>query len=259
MSSLNVRTTFPTEADLPVVPAVRFEGVSVRYRVTLDPGVSLKEYLVRGRRRHVIEHDALRSIDLEIRKGESVGVIGANGAGKTTLLKLIARVLSPSAGRIRIHGTVAPVIDLFGAMHPELTGGENAFLNGALMGVSHREMRERVESIRDFAAIGEYFDAPLRTYSAGMLVRLAFAVATSVDANILLVDEALGVGDASFQQKCAARMEAFRERGVTFIVVSHDVLRLADTCDRIVWLDAGRIVEIGGREVVARYLTAQQS
>jgi len=239
---------------------VYLDGVSVRYRVTLDSGVSLKEYFVRRQRRRVLEHEALRNVDLEVRRGETLGVIGRNGAGKTTLLKLLARVLNPSAGRIRIHGTVAPLIDLFGAFHPELTGRENAFLNGALLGVTHRQMRERIDTVAEFAGIGEFFDAPLRTYSAGMLLRLAFSVATSVDADILLVDEALGVGDAAFQQKCAARMEAFRERGVTFVVVSHDVLRLADMCDRIVWLEAGSIVDIGaGREFVDRYLAAQQS
>ena len=259
MSSLDLPTKSPTAAEALGPPAVRLDAVGVRYRVALDGGMSLKELVVRRRRRRILEHEALHGVDLQVRRGETLGIIGRNGAGKTTLLKLIARVLAPTSGRVRIRGTVAPILDLVGAFHPELTGRENAFLNGALLGITRREMRDRIPSVAAFAEIGEFFDAPLRTYSAGMLVRLAFSVATSVDADILVVDEALGVGDASFQQKCAGRIEAYRRRGVTFIVVSHDVLRLAAMCDRIAWLEKGRIVEIGaGDEVVAHYLAAQQ-
>lgn len=249
--------TSPIAAEPLTDAAVLVDDVVVRYRIALDPGVSLKEFIVRRRRRRTVDFDALRGVSLEVRRGESLGIIGRNGAGKTTLLKLIARVLHPTSGRVRIRGTVAPLIDLFGAFHHELTGRENAFLNGAVLGKSRSDMRERIDSIAAFADIGEFFDAPLRTYSAGMMVRLAFATATTVDADILLVDEALGVGDAAFQQKSFARIEAFRRSGVTFIVVSHDVYRLADMCDRVVWLDAGRIVEIGpSREVVQRYLAS---
>lgn len=206
-----------------------------------------------------MEHEALREVDLSIGRGETLGIIGPNGAGKSTLLKVIARVLHPSSGRLRIHGSVAPLIDLFGAFHPELTGRENAFLNGALLGIDYRGMLARIDSIAAFAEIGEFFDAPLRSYSAGMMVRLAFSVATSIDADILLVDEALGVGDAAFQQKCAERMDEFRRQGITFVVVSHDVLRLAAMCSRIIWLDSGRIVESGpSHQVVSHYLAALQ-
>lgn len=249
----------PTGPDVVSTPVVRLDGVGVRYRVSLDRGMSLKEYIVRRSRRRTLEHEALRGLDVTIERGETLGIIGPNGAGKSTLLKVIARVLHPSSGRLRISGSVAPLIDLFGAFHPELTGRENAFLNGALLGIASREMRTRIDSIAAFADIGEFFDAPLRSYSAGMMVRLAFSVATSIDADILLVDEALGVGDASFQQRCEERMESYRSRGVTFIVVSHDVLRLARMCSRIIWLDSGRIVEDGPpAEVVSHYLAALQ-
>lgn len=251
MSSLELQTRFPNAADDEI--AVRLDAVSVRYRVALA-SVSLKEFLLRRRAHRMLEHEALHSVDLEIRRGETLGIIGSNGAGKTTLLKVIGRVLNPTTGRVRIRGSVAPLLDLFGAFHPELTGRENAYLNGALLGIQRKAMHERIDSIADFADIGAFFDAPLRTYSAGMLVRLAFSVATTIDADILLVDEALGVGDAAFQQKSAARMESHRKRGVTFIVVSHDVLRLAQMCDRILWLDNGRIAELGGPEVVQHYL-----
>jgi len=249
--------TFPIAADAAPDWVVRLDGAGVRYRIVIEAGLSLKERIVRGRRRRVNEYEALREIDLEIRRGETVGIIGRNGAGKTTLLRLIARVLHPSSGRIRVRGTVAPLIDLFGMLHHELTGRENVYLTGALLGLGRRRMLERVDAIAEFAGIGEFFDAPLRTYSAGMMVRLAFATATSVDADILLVDEALAVGDAAFQRRSHARMEGFRRAGVTSVLVSHDVSHLAEICDRIVWLDAGRVVDVGpGGEVVARYLAA---
>ena len=200
-------------ADAAFDAVVRLDGVGVRYRLAVDKGLSLKELVVRRRRRRIAVYEALCGVDLEIRRGETIGIIGSNGAGKTTLLRLIARVLYPTSGRIRVRGTVAPLIDLFGMLHHELTGRENAYLTGALLGLRRREMRKRIESIADFAGIGDFFDAPLRTYSAGMMVRLAFATATSVDADILLIDEALAVGDAAFQRKSGARIDEFRRAG----------------------------------------------
>jgi len=247
-------------ADHSFEPVVRLDDVGVRYRIAIDSGLSLKELVVRGRRRRIAEHEALRGVDLEVRRGETIGIIGRNGAGKTTLLRLIARVLYPSSGRIRVRGSVAPLIDLFGMLHHELTGRENAYLTGGLLGLRRRQMNERIDAIADFAGIGEYFDAPLRTYSAGMMVRLAFATATSVNADILLIDEALAVGDAAFQRKSGARIEEFRRAGVTCVVVSHDVHHLAEMCDRILWLDNGRTADLGAsREVVERYLAAATS
>jgi lipopolysaccharide transport system ATP-binding protein len=249
--------TSRTVADAASDWVVRLDGAGVRYRVVIDAGLSLKERLVRGSRRRIAEYEALRQVDLEIRRGETIGVIGGNGAGKTTLLRLIARVLHPTSGRIRVRGTVAPLIDLFGMLHHELTGRENAYLTGALLGLRRRQMRERIDAIAEFAGIGEFFDAPLRTYSAGMMVRLAFATAPSVDADILLVDEALAVGDAAFQRRSGRRMDAFRDAGVTSVLVSHDVRHLAEICDRIVWLEAGHVMEVGASAgVVARYLAA---
>lgn len=238
--------------------AIRLDDVSVCYRVSLDPHTSLKEVVVRRQRRRFVEHRALDSVTLQIDRGETFGIIGRNGAGKTTLLHVIARVLQPKSGRLRIRGSVATVIDLLAGFHPDLTGTENAILRGAFLGISRAAMRERIDSIAEFADIGRFFDAPLRTYSAGMVARLAFAVTTSVDADILLIDEALGVGDAEFQSRCTARMEEFRARGVTSVIVSHDVQRLAAMCNRMLWLDAGRARAIGApQDIVAQYAASQ--
>lgn len=240
--------------------ALRLDGVSVRYRMRLDPHLTLKEAIVRRRRSRVVEHLALDDVSLTVAHGETLGVIGRNGAGKTTLLNVMARVIQPTAGRLRIRGSVSPIIDLLGGFHPELTGRENVLLRGAFLGMNRFAMRARIPAITAFAGIDRFFDAPLRTYSAGMIVRLAFAVATSIDADIHLIDEALGVGDAEFQVKCAARMEEHRARGATFVIVSHDIQRLASISDRMLWLDAGRIRATGKPEdVISQYACALQT
>jgi lipopolysaccharide transport system ATP-binding protein len=228
----------------------RLDGVTVRYRVPLDPSVSLKEFVLRGGSRRYAEHLAIDRVDLGIRHGEVLGVIGRNGAGKTTLLKVIARILHSSAGRLRIDGRVATLIDLIGPFHLELTGRENALLGAAVVGFRRREAMALLPGIESFCELGTFFDAPMRTWSAGMIVRLGFALATSVDADLLVIDEALGVGDAAFQQKCAERMADYRRRGTAFIVVSHDVHRLAAMSDRIVWMEQGRVRSIGAPEAV---------
>jgi ABC-type polysaccharide/polyol phosphate transport system ATPase subunit len=237
---------------------VQIDGVSLHYRIALDPRVSLKEYVLCFRRRRTIDHLALDQVDLVLGRGQALGIIGANGAGKSTLLKVLARVLHPTVGRVRIRGRVGAILDLIGAFHLELTGRENVFLNGILLGLTRREVARRLGGIIEFAGIDGFIDAPLRTYSAGMILRLAFSVATSVDADILLIDEALGVGDASFQRKCAARLEEYRRRGVSFVIVSHDVARLPTLCDRVLWLDRGRVRALGpAAEIVRAYLEAQ--
>jgi len=243
----------------PIAPeaSIRLDGVSVRYRVPLEGRRTLKEAITRMRRPRTIEHLALDDLSLHVERGEMLGIIGRNGAGKTTLLNVMARVIHPTAGRLRVAGSVAPMIDLLGGFHPELTGRENVMLRGAFLGIGRAAMRARLDAIEDFAGIGPFFDAPLRTYSAGMIVRLAFAVASTVEADILLIDEALGVGDAEFQNRCAARMREHRQRGVTFVVVSHDAMRLQAMCDRILWLDGGRIRALGPpADVVTDYASS---
>jgi ABC-type polysaccharide/polyol phosphate transport system ATPase subunit len=261
MTSLIKADVFPSSPGEEAADAViRLDDVSVRYRVPLGTRVTLKEAIVRWRWRSYMEHLALDNVSLTIGRGETVGVIGSNGAGKSTLLKVIARVLHPTAGRLRIRGRVTSILDLVGAFDLELTGRENVYLNATLGGMSYAEIGERFDEIAAFADIGEFLEAPLRTYSAGMIIRLAFAVASSINGDILLIDEALGVGDAAFQRKCAARLEEHKRRGVTFVLVSHDVARLREWCSRIVWLDHGRVVAAGDPgDVIDRYLAAGSS
>jgi ABC-type polysaccharide/polyol phosphate transport system ATPase subunit len=238
-------------------PAVLLEDVSVRYHVTRGRAGSLKEHLLRRRSRTAAGpdfHDALRGVSLSIPSGEALGVIGSNGSGKTTLLRVMARVLRPSGGRARVRGRVAPIIDLVGGFHPELTGRENIVFNGTLLGLRRREIAARADGIVDFAEIGGFIDAPLRTYSAGMILRLGFAVATDLEPDILIIDEALGVGDAYFQRKCATRIDGLRGRGVTFVLVSHDMQSVRRLCTRVLWLDRGQSRMIGSpAEVIAAY------
>ena len=234
--------TSPIRSDVPAGDedaVIRLDGVSVKYRVALDPRLTLKESFIRRRRRRVVDHLAIDGLTLGIRRAETFGIIGGNGAGKTTLLNVIARVLHPSSGRLRIRGSVVPLIDLISGFHFELTGRENVYLRGAFLGISRSRMRARMDDVEEFADLGQFFDASMRTYSAGMIVRLAFAAVTSIDGDIFVIDEALGVGDAEFQLKCAARISDLRARGATFVVVSHDLQRLAAISDRILWLDHG--------------------
>jgi len=234
--------------------AVRLENVSVRYRIPRERIASLKEYAIRRLKRRLMfdEFEALRDFGLEVQAGETVGVIGRNGAGKSTLFRLIARVLPPSAGRVVVAGRIAPLLELGLGLHGELTGRENVMLQGALLGFSRGEMRRRMSRIVEWAELEEFIDAPIRTYSSGMAARLAFAVASDVDPDILLVDEALSVGDERFQIKCHDRMEAFRQAGKTVLLVSHALDQVRDNCRRAIWVHEGRLVRDGDSASVAQ-------
>jgi len=245
----------PPEADADRA-AILLERVTLRYIVPREMVASFKEYAIRRLtgRIEANEFVALRGVDLSIEPGERVGVIGANGAGKSTLLRLIARVRRPSAGRVVVRGRVAPLLELGLGFHGELTGRENVTLQGALLGLSRREMTERMPDIAAFAELEGFLDAPTRTYSTGMVARLAFAVATDVDPDILLVDEALSVGDERFRNRCHDRMQHFRDRGKTFLFVSHSLEEVVATCQRAVWIGDGRVVMDGpAAEVCDRY------
>ncbi len=240
--------------------AVLLDDVSVRYRLAVDAPLSIKEAFLRRRRRQIVEHLAIDRVTLRVRQGETLGVIGRNGAGKTTLLNVMARVVTPSGGRLRIRGAVSPLIDMTGGFHTELTGRENVYLRAAVLGLRRAEVRARMDAIAAFADLGRFFDAPLRTYSSGMILRLGFALATSIDATILLVDEALAVGDAEFREKCAARMREVRGGGATFVVVSHDLDSLAAMSDRILWMDKGRPRALGPPALIMpEYLAAARA
>ncbi len=202
---------------------------------------------------------ALRDVSLAIPRGEAIGLIGHNGAGKSTFSKLVARVLKPTSGRVVVIGQIAPLLEFGAGFHPELTGRENIFLNGALLGFSHQEMEEKFQNIVDFAELWEFIDAPIRTYSSGMWARLGFAVATDVKPDILIIDEVLSVGDEFFQRKSAARMQEFRDQGATILLVSHNLASIEQMCHRAAWLDHGHLMEVGKPEAVIEAYRNHQS
>jgi ABC-type polysaccharide/polyol phosphate transport system ATPase subunit len=238
-----------------VKTTVRIEQVSLRYRVPQQRVRSFKEYalnLVRGSLSYR-ELWALRDVDLAIHGGEVVGIVGRNGAGKSTLLKVIAGVFQPTRGRVTVSGRVAPLLELGTGFDEELTGRENVFLNALLLGRTRREVRERLDGIVDFAELGEFIDAPLRSYSSGMVARLGFAIATAWDPEVLILDEVLAVGDAAFQQKCHQRMQRIRASGATVLMVSHSTTSVLEECTRCIWLADGQVMADGAPETVLRH------
>jgi len=236
---------------------IRLENVSVRYRVPQERIGTFKEYAIRWVQGKVKHRSflALQDINLSILKGEVFGLVGENGAGKSTLLKLIARVLRPSSGRITVKGSVAPLLEIGAGFHPELTGRENVFLNGAMLGFTQEEMEEKFPRIVDFAELGDFIEAPLRTYSSGMWARLGFAVATETQPEILIVDEILSVGDESFQHKSLERIQSFKADGATILLVSHSMNMIEQMCQRAAWLSHGNLIAYGSTHaVVEQYL-----
>lgn len=237
--------------------SVTLENVSVRYRLPTERINSLKEQAVRTLMRRKTTYNefwALRDVNLEVPQGEAIAFVGRNGAGKSTMLKVIARVLKPSSGRVIVRGAVSPMIELGAGFHNELTGRENIFLNGAMLGFSQKEMQRKFDSIVEFSGLNTFIDSPIRTYSSGMVARLGFAIAVDADPDILIIDEALSVGDEAFAQKCIARMNEFRERGVTIFFVTHSLDTIETLCPRSLWLDGGQIRMAGKTaDVVAAF------
>ena len=217
---------------------------------------SIRELFTKFFRHRTTVHDfdAVKNVSFTVSKGEMLGLVGRNGSGKSTLLKIIAGVYLPTSGGVQVNGTIAPLIELGAGFHGELTGRENILMNGLLLGFSKREMQGREQSILEFADIGEFIDAPVKQYSSGMYTRLAFAVATEVDPDILLIDEILAVGDAAFQQKCLDRLERFRKSGKTILFVSHSLDQVVQHCDRAILLEKGELRMHGSpAEVVEAY------
>jgi ABC-type polysaccharide/polyol phosphate transport system ATPase subunit len=239
------------------LPAVEFRQVYKAYPIYSSPKQRLKEFASLGRRSFHQDFWALRDISFEIPPGESFCVLGENGSGKSTLLQIVAGILRPSSGSVQVRGRVAALLELGAGFNPEFTGRNNVYLNGAILGLRRAEIEERFPLIEEFAEIGDFIDRPVKTYSSGMLVRLAFAVAIHVDPEILLVDEALAVGDIYFRQRCMRKIHELRERGVTILFVSHATADVKAIGDRAMWLDGGSIREIGPTEgVVTKYLAA---
>ncbi len=232
--------------------AIFLDKVSVAYRVPHERIGTLKEYVIRWFQRRVKYQKflALNNVSLTVNKGEILGIIGQNGAGKSTLLKLISRVLQPTSGRVWVKGKVAPLLELGAGFHTELTGRENIYLNGSILGFSRKEMDERMQDIIEFSELQDFIDAPIRTYSSGMWARLGFAVATDTDPNILILDEIMSVGDETFQQKSEARIKSFFKKGITILLVSHSMSIIEKLCTRAIWLDHGIIKSTGVPEKV---------
>jgi len=239
-------------------PVIDVRDVSHSFRVYTEGRIaSLKEWMIRrilGRRANVRHIVALDGVSFSIDRGVALGVIGHNGAGKSTLLRIAAGIVQPLEGVAVVRGRVAPVIELGIGFEQELTGRENIVFNGALLGRSYHEMNARMDEIVEFSGLREFIDHPIRTYSTGMVARLAFSVATTVDAQILLLDEVLSVGDERFQRKCSKRMTGFREQGVTMLFVSHSLDSVAGLCDQVLWLENGRVRELGpAAAVISEY------
>ena len=239
--------------------AIRFREVTKTYSLAGLTSAGIKNLIlhwptyVRDLRRKK-RFRALDHVSFDIRKGECFGVIGRNGSGKSTTLGLIAGVLKPTEGVIETQGRIAPLLELGAGFHPELSGRENIILNGILLGMTRRQVMEQMEEILAFSELGEFAQRPIRVYSSGMVARLGFSVAVHLEPDILLVDEVLSVGDEAFQEKCLAKMEAFRADGVTMVFVSHDLKDVERICDRVALLDAGRMLDMGEpRRVVAEY------
>jgi ABC-type polysaccharide/polyol phosphate transport system ATPase subunit len=236
---------------------ISVEGVSRRFRIHARETRTLKDLFVQRGRSEATDVWALQDVSVDVEPGAAVGLIGRNGSGKTTLLRIIAGIIKPTTGRVRTEGRIGSLLELGAGFHPDFTGRENVYLNGAIQGLRRQDIRERFDEIVAFAELEHAIDRPVRTYSSGMTMRLGFAIAAFLDADILLLDEVFAVGDESFQRKCFGRIFAFKEAGGTIVFVSHDASAVERLCERSVLLDAGRVAFDGPtREAVAQYRRA---
>jgi lipopolysaccharide transport system ATP-binding protein len=240
-------------------PVIEVRGMGKVYPIYDKPHHRLMQMLLGGNRRWYREFEALRDINFSIQRGETVGIVGRNGSGKSTLLQIICGTLAPSTGEVRVRGRVAALLELGAGFNPEFTGRENVYLNGSVLGLTRSEIDKRFDEIAAFADIGEFIEQPVKSYSSGMAMRLAFSVMAHVDADILIIDEALAVGDAFFTQKCMRYLREFKTRG-TLLFVSHDSSAVTGLCERAVWLDRGQQQACGSaKEVMHAYLEAFMS
>lgn len=237
--------------------AVSLSDISMVFNLATEKTDTLKEYILKAIKHQLMfqEFYALKDVNLNIEKGDSVGLIGVNGSGKSTLLKIIAGVLQPTKGRVEVQGTIAPLIELGAGFDMDLTARENIYLNGAVLGYDRNYINDRFESIIDFSELRDFVDVPLKNYSSGMVARLGFAIATDVEADILIVDEVLSVGDFKFQEKCKERINALLSKGTTLLFVSHSAEQVMQLCKKAVWLNRGKIQQIGDSvEVCKAYM-----
>lgn len=232
--------------------AIRVDQVSMKFHMDMNRTTSLKEWMVsflKGKQKYE-DFWALRDVSFEVEKGEVFGIIGRNGSGKSTLLKIVSGIYKPSGGSVAVGGRIAPMLELGSGFDMELSGRENIFLNGAILGFSERFLNEKYEEIVEFSELGQFIDVPIKTYSSGMLARLAFSVATIVRPEVLIVDEILAVGDEQFQKKSLERMMQLMQGGATVLYVSHSLDQIRSMCKHVLWLDQGRAVMVGETQAV---------
>lgn len=235
--------------------AIEVRDLTKKFKVYMDKGSQLKERVLFRKRNRYEERWVLNGISFNVRKGEAVGLIGHNGCGKSTTLKLLTKIIYPDGGTVEMNGRVSSLIELGAGFHPDMSGRENIYTNASIFGLSKKEIDARVDEIIAFSELEDYIDNPVRTYSSGMYMRLAFSVAINVDADILLIDEILAVGDAHFQEKCFEKMQEIKKSGTTIVIVSHSLGQIEEICDRSIWIDAGRIRMDGQpKEVHEKYL-----
>lgn len=235
--------------------AIEVHDITKSFKVYLDKGDTIKEKVIFSNRRKYENRQVLRGISFDVKKGEAIGLIGHNGCGKSTTLKLLTKIMYPDSGTIEMKGRVSSLIELGAGFHPDMSGRENIYINASIFGLSRKEIDERLDDIIEFSELEEFIDNPVRTYSSGMYMRLAFSVAINVDADILLVDEILSVGDASFQAKCFNKLREIKAEGATIVIVSHSLNQVEEFCERSIWIDEGLIREEGKpREVHRDYM-----
>lgn len=235
--------------------AIKVENVSKQFKLFYDKHYTLKEKLVFWKSKKTEVHEVLRGVSLNIKKGESIALIGVNGSGKSTLLKLMTKIIYPTSGKIEVNGKLTSLLELGAGFHPDFTGRENIYFNASIFGLTAAEIDSRIGEIIEFSELGELIDSPVRTYSSGQYMRLAFSVAINVNAEVLLIDEILAVGDQHFQDKCFSKLMQLKESGKTIVIVSHSLEAIKKFCDRAVWLNNGEIQMDGEiNQVIEEYL-----
>lgn len=222
---------------------IKLTDVSLKFKLQKEKVPSLKEFILRTIKKNIEFKDffALKNINLEIKKGESIGVIGRNGAGKTTLLRIIAGIYKPTSGKVEVKGKIMPIIELGAGFDMELTGKENIFLNGIILGMTRKEIEEKYDEIVEFSGLKDFINSPIRTYSSGMILRLGFSIATSINPDIILLDEVFAVGDEEFRRKCVKKIHDFKEKGSILIFVSHNMNAIKEICEKAIFLEKGEI------------------
>lgn len=230
--------------------AIEVNNITKKFKVYLDKGKTLKELLLFSKRRKYEERKVLNGISFTVKRGEAIGLIGKNGCGKSTTLKLLTRIMYPDSGSIEMRGRVSSLIELGAGFHPDISGRQNIYTNASIFGLTRKEIDEKISSIIEFSELEEYIDNPVRTYSSGMYMRLAFSVAINVNADILLIDEILAVGDSNFQTKCFNKLREIKSRGTTIVIVSHSLSQIEQICERSIWIKDGAIMRDGEPRMV---------